>query len=65
MRDDDSSELAWAPPCQDVCKVGHQEPRANAIWMFCPAVGMWACGRLITEGSFEVFRDGWVIGPAL
>jgi len=30
---------------------------ANGIWILFPAVGMWACSRLILEGSFTVF--GW------
>ena len=30
---------------------------ANGIWILFPAVGMWACSRLILDGSFTVF--GW------
>jgi len=30
---------------------------ANGIWMVGPAVGMWACSRLILEGSFDVFQS--------
>ena len=28
---------------------------ANAIWIAFPVLGMWACSRLIREGSFAVF----------
>lgn len=32
---------------------------ANGIWIAFPLLGMWACSRLILEGSFEVFLEGF------
>lgn len=32
---------------------------ANAIWIVFPALGMWASGRLILEGRFDVFAEGY------
>ena len=34
---------------------------ANAIWIVCPALGMWACGRLILEGDYAVFGEGYAL----
>lgn len=32
---------------------------ANAIWIAFPALGMWASARLILDGSFAVFAEGY------
>ena len=34
---------------------------ANAIWIACPAVGIWASSRLIREGTFAVFMEGMAV----
>ena len=30
----------------------------NGIWIAFPALGLWACSRLVLDGGYDVFTDG-------